>query len=848
MCGSRNSIYLLVWNSRHGTEESVREWIELLSSITSRGYDDEEVEVVLIATHIDLMKNRINEVEEILQSYKSRLIGKIRVREYFLTSKNNGEDIQKVKSYIINQIEKNCDSVPTQYEEVLRHIQSFSQSTEKKIHDKNYMSRYLEGKVKNENDLVKESLKYYKGLGMIINFDTVEGISDKVVTDIQLLINIIRTITNKQETTIKKGIISNQNISRLWINEFKIDHNEVEAIKQILHSLGLMFPLVERGLPVQQNVIPLLLRTQLEADNQHLIQLPYNGKEKWVCRLMETQQLTTDAIIGKTIACLWKIVDVQSMSRSGVTFIETDDNGKENKCTILKHNKKAIKLIGRGDAALAIVCKVYDVLESVMSAYYSGEVSYRSLCATCVKNNLLVPGSWSKGMIHRTIINGKVKIKCPECGKKQEVIEHAWNLGGIYTIFKSNRELHKTTSNEIFGNFMRYPLHDMAAPQQMTQMRSLARQGRLKMEDFNWIKRIGAKTSGKGFLQFEGSQGALYLCQYTLTLPNNKINKFTCVVKINYNYELERSQVEAQMQKETNIQTNLSDQSECVGRVICWFVDRLIDPEIYLPQWDADVVKKGTEVGMTVMDVFESSLKTSPDDGIYILQVLKGLMQLQKNKIAHADIKAPNILIDSKTKYAVLTDFGTALELKPNFVWKNDQGWGSSDGLPPELQEAIKKKQPHSAEKADMWAMGRMIFDLLDMDADRMIIISNEENRRTITDEPTDVRGRIAALAQKMVKNAIVDRITCEEAVRELEMILFWSKEDEQSYDLINLDKTEQGFQRWKQIKQADLITEMMKSNYDMLKKLGWEFIESISTHRDLNIRRQKWSWRSFWS
>jgi len=86
--------------------------------------------------------------------------------------------------------------------------------------------------------------------------------------------------------------------------------------------------------------------------------------------------------------------------------------------------------------------------------------------------------------------------------------------------------------------------------------------------------------------------------------------------------------------------------------------------------------------------------------------ILRGVEYLHCNNIAHRDLKLENIIID-KDKGIKIIDFGFATMCKPED--KGNVFWGTPSYMSPE----IVNHKLHNYMKADIWALGIILFALL---------------------------------------------------------------------------------------------------------------------------------------
>lgn len=94
-------------------------------------------------------------------------------------------------------------------------------------------------------------------------------------------------------------------------------------------------------------------------------------------------------------------------------------------------------------------------------------------------------------------------------------------------------------------------------------------------------------------------------------------------------------------------------------------------------------------------------------EGIRILlQVLDGLSYAHEEEVVHRDIKPANILLESKTRRVLLSDFGIAKELRGEDL---DQGRALGTPLYMAPEQAMSKEVDG---RADIYAVGVILFEM----------------------------------------------------------------------------------------------------------------------------------------
>jgi serine/threonine protein kinase len=86
---------------------------------------------------------------------------------------------------------------------------------------------------------------------------------------------------------------------------------------------------------------------------------------------------------------------------------------------------------------------------------------------------------------------------------------------------------------------------------------------------------------------------------------------------------------------------------------------------------------------------------------------MKILKILEDSNIAHRDVKAENILVNTETKEIKLLDFGFSCLFVPN------QLVTSGCGTPSHTAPEVINQEPFDPVKADVWSSGILLFFML---------------------------------------------------------------------------------------------------------------------------------------
>ena len=81
-----------------------------------------------------------------------------------------------------------------------------------------------------------------------------------------------------------------------------------------------------------------------------------------------------------------------------------------------------------------------------------------------------------------------------------------------------------------------------------------------------------------------------------------------------------------------------------------------------------------------------------------------GIGYMHSRGKAHRDLKLDNILYDAENKQIKIIDFGFSLEVK------KDQIVNLHCGTPHYMDPDLAKKGPYSAQAADIWAAGVILY------------------------------------------------------------------------------------------------------------------------------------------
>ncbi|BFZ54842.1 spindle assembly checkpoint kinase [Savitreella phatthalungensis] len=175
-------------------------------------------------------------------------------------------------------------------------------------------------------------------------------------------------------------------------------------------------------------------------------------------------------------------------------------------------------------------------------------------------------------------------------------------------------------------------------------------------------------------------------------LAKEKRTGFICALKTLHKAELVNSQVEKQVRREIEIQSNLRHPN--VLRLFGHFYDR---DRIFL------IVEYAGQ-GELYKHLRKRGRFSEQRSALYISQMASGLAYLHRKHVIHRDIKPENILLDLNGTLKI-SDFGWSVHAPSS---RRQTICGTPDYIPPEMVE----NQGHN-EKVDLWALGVLAFEFL---------------------------------------------------------------------------------------------------------------------------------------
>ena len=149
-----------------------------------------------------------------------------------------------------------------------------------------------------------------------------------------------------------------------------------------------------------------------------------------------------------------------------------------------------------------------------------------------------------------------------------------------------------------------------------------------------------------------------------------------------------------------------------------------------------------------------------------IIDIMKGLQYCHQNNIAHRDIKTANILFDENGRVKI-ADFGLAR------LVSNEELMITHEGTAYYAAPELFKKQKYDAYKADIWALGVLLYRFFTFDypfkGNNMESLYNEI-RSASPDFQAIIRiPGIKSILQKIFRLHPPTRISIDEAINEVE-------------------------------------------------------------------------------
>lgn len=164
--------------------------------------------------------------------------------------------------------------------------------------------------------------------------------------------------------------------------------------------------------------------------------------------------------------------------------------------------------------------------------------------------------------------------------------------------------------------------------------------------------------------------------------------------------------------------------------------------------------------GGELFDVLEKKQSFSEPQARFIIkQVLKGVHNLQKLGICHRDMSLENVMLTDNCDVALIIDFGMSLKIpyvrvdgvKQRCLIRADRACGKPYYCSPEV---IRNRQPFDGHAVDMWAIGPMLFLLVNGFPPWEVARTNDDRYRAFSS------GQLRAVVQHWglnLSNDLVD-------------------------------------------------------------------------------------------
>lgn len=270
-----------------------------------------------------------------------------------------------------------------------------------------------------------------------------------------------------------------------------------------------------------------------------------------------------------------------------------------------------------------------------------------------------------------------------------------------------------------------------------------------------------------------GGEGIVLKCIHTPT--NSKL-----ATKITKNYGVKSEFVSDYLGNEKRIYRKIQNCRYTTRLLLCTkttppleIMNKFKRDEIpYLTQTYGN---KGNLTFLTFMKLYESNLEDylkinrGRISEIHLQELMLSigiaLKDLQKNKIAHRDIKLNNILVD-ENEQAYITDFGFAVELDDNFQYYCNEHKAPSGNWPHTSYEVRRTKLPSKIcyYKQTSFEFGFLIHEILF--GKEPFIDDRNEIRTELSLEEKEKYSRYLKLIDHLLKENEEERISITDAVK----------------------------------------------------------------------------------
>ncbi|XP_068612675.1 uncharacterized protein zmp:0000000881 [Brachionichthys hirsutus] len=139
----------------------------------------------------------------------------------------------------------------------------------------------------------------------------------------------------------------------------------------------------------------------------------------------------------------------------------------------------------------------------------------------------------------------------------------------------------------------------------------------------------------------------------------------------------------------------------------------------------------GEDLEVTIFKVSKSKILLTPaNKGTIIIGMCEGLLHLHSKDIVHQDLKPENIMVEHNTNRAVIIDLGLAKFFRHGLNSAADMG-NEAYSAPEVLQRQSQRDQ-----RSDVWAMGKIIAELLARVRLYTPSVCPEKIKETLKDQP----------------------------------------------------------------------------------------------------------------
>lgn len=189
----------------------------------------------------------------------------------------------------------------------------------------------------------------------------------------------------------------------------------------------------------------------------------------------------------------------------------------------------------------------------------------------------------------------------------------------------------------------------------------------------------------------KGKFGRVYLVR-------ERSSGYICALKTLYKAEFQQSQLEKQVCREIEIQTNL-----CHPNILKLYGHFHDEKRIFL-------ILEFAGQGELYKQLRKEHRFPEWKAAQYAAQMASALQHMHRKHVIHRDIKPENILVGIHGELK-LSDFGWSVHA-PNTRRLRGTKCGTLDYLPPEMCDPRRSNQPYD-EKVDLWSLGVLLYEFL---------------------------------------------------------------------------------------------------------------------------------------